>query len=93
MPAPARCQQQPADGKVAASAPAEPQEPHQQPGVDGEKTEQVVEEEDLPELEYRAPSGMDKFWTGTKLAFALPWRRFKKGSVLTIEVCICLVFV
>ena len=35
---------------------------------------------------YSEPSGQDKFWTGFKLAFALPWRRFKKGSVLTIKV-------
>jgi protease-4 len=37
---------------------------------------------------YSQPSGQDKFWTNLKLAFALPWRRFKKESVLTIKVSI-----
>lgn len=38
------------------------------------------------ELTWSEPSGSDKFWTSFKLAFALPWRRFKKGSVLAIKV-------
>jgi len=37
------------------------------------------------ELTWSEPSGGDKFWTSFKLAFALPWRRFKKGSVLAIK--------
>jgi len=37
-------------------------------------------------LEYVAPSGTDAFWTSFKLAFALPWRRFKNESVLVIKV-------
>jgi hypothetical protein len=41
---------------------------------------------DSIEVPYQAPTGADKFWTSVKLAFALPWRRFKKGSVLTIKV-------
>ncbi len=36
-------------------------------------------------LVYTPPSGMDKFWTSLKLSFALPWRRFKKGSVLVMK--------
>ncbi|EFJ46294.1 signal peptide peptidase [Volvox carteri f. nagariensis] len=35
------------------------------------------------ELPYSAPTDKDMFWTRFKLAFALPWRRFKKDSVLT----------
>jgi protease-4 len=37
-------------------------------------------------LQYQEPSSSDKFWTSFKLAFALPWRRFKKESVLTFKV-------
>ena len=37
-------------------------------------------------LVYTAPSGMQKFATSLRLIRALPWRRFKKGSVLVIEV-------
>lgn len=45
---------------------------------------------DVPALsprQYQAPTASDKFWTSLKLIFALPWRRFKKESVLTIKVC------
>ena len=38
------------------------------------------------ELVYTAPSGMQRFATSLRLIRALPWRRFKKGSVLVIEV-------
>jgi len=37
------------------------------------------------ELVYKEPSGGDKAMTSFRLAFALPWRRFKKGSVLTMK--------
>ena len=37
-------------------------------------------------LTYAAPTGMQKFATSLRLIRALPWRRFKKGSVLVIEV-------
>ncbi len=37
------------------------------------------------ELKFVEPSGGDKFWTRCKLIFALPWRRFKKDSVLTMK--------
>ncbi|GIL57850.1 hypothetical protein Vafri_13078 [Volvox africanus] len=40
----------------------------------------VLEGEELP---FNAPTEKDRFWTNLKLAFALPWRRFKKDSVLT----------
>jgi hypothetical protein len=40
-------------------------------------------------LQYVEPSTSERFWTSVKLAFALPWRRFKKGSVLTFKVCVC----
>ncbi|GLC74286.1 hypothetical protein PLESTF_001485100 [Pleodorina starrii] len=35
------------------------------------------------ELPFAAPTDQDRFWTRLKLAFALPWRRFKQDSVLT----------
>jgi hypothetical protein len=38
------------------------------------------------ELPFTEASGSEKFWTSFKLAFALPWRRFKKDSVLTLTV-------
>ena len=37
------------------------------------------------ELLYEEPSGGQKAWTNVKLAFALPWRRFKKDSVLVLK--------
>ena len=37
-------------------------------------------------LTYTAPTGMQKFATSLRLIRALPWRRFKKGSVLVLEV-------
>eukprot|EP00198_Chlamydomonas_reinhardtii_P001161 XP_001690496.1 signal peptide peptidase [Chlamydomonas reinhardtii] len=37
------------------------------------------------ELPYVAPDDSAKFWTGFKLGFALPWRRFKKDSVLAFK--------
>ena len=37
-------------------------------------------------LTYTAPTGMQKFGTSLRLIRALPWRRFKKGSVLVLEV-------
>ena len=37
------------------------------------------------ELEWVEPSGGDKAWTNWKLLWALPWRRFKSGSVLTLK--------
>jgi protease-4 len=48
--------------------------------------EWVPDVDSLGQLTYNAPSGSDKFWTSVKLAFALPWRRFKKESVLTMKV-------
>eukprot|EP00887_Chlorella_sp_A99_P004631 scaffold4.g4631.t1 len=43
--------------------------------------------EPLPELElvYEEPSALAKACTNVKLAFALPWRRFKQGSALVIK--------
>lgn len=38
------------------------------------------------ELVWTAPSDSDKWWTKFKLAFALPWRRFPKDSVLAFKV-------
>ena len=48
---------------------------------------QEKEKAPLPEglLSYEEPSGSDRFWTGCKLAFALPWRRFKNDSVLVFK--------
>lgn len=44
-------------------------------------------EKPFPEglLMYSKPSGGDRFWTWLKLMFALPWRRFKKDSVLVFK--------
>jgi hypothetical protein len=42
--------------------------------------------EAVPELVYKEPSASDKLWTNFKLAFALPWRRFKQDSVLVMKV-------
>ncbi|KAK9917362.1 hypothetical protein WJX75_003547 [Coccomyxa subellipsoidea] len=43
--------------------------------------------EPLPtgELVFTPPTGFQKLLTSARLARALPWRRFKKGSVLVIE--------
>jgi hypothetical protein len=48
----------------------------------------AAEEEPLPsgELVFRPRTPLQRFGTSLKLARALPWRRFKKGSVLVIEV-------
>ena len=46
---------------------------------------EVVEALPVGKLDYVAPSGMEAFWTSFKLAFALPWRRFKNDSVLVIK--------
>ena len=35
---------------------------------------------------FAAPKTMQKFWTSCRLFLAPPWRKFKKGSVLVIEV-------
>lgn len=47
----------------------------------------TVTVEELPEQElvWVEPSGGDKTWTSWKLLWALPWRRFKSGSVLTLK--------
>lgn len=37
------------------------------------------------DLKFVPPSSFDANWTNIKLAFALPWRRFKSGSVLTFK--------
>ncbi len=41
---------------------------------------------ELAQLDYTAPSQARKTLTNIKLAFALPWRRFKKEAVLTCKV-------
>jgi len=40
----------------------------------------------LAPLEFKPLSGGELMWARLKMAFALPWRRFKKGSVLTFKV-------
>lgn len=49
--------------------------------------EPTEEKKPLPEglLSYTEPTGSDRFWTSLKLCFALPWRRFKKDSVLVFK--------
>jgi protease-4 len=39
----------------------------------------------LSPLEFTPLSGTEKAWTNIKLAFALPWRRFKPEAVLTFK--------
>lgn len=39
----------------------------------------------LSPLEFTPLSGTEKAWTNIKLAFALPWRRFKSEAVLTFK--------
>ena len=41
----------------------------------------------LGDFVYRPLSVTERFWTSFRLIFALPWRRFKKGSILAFEVC------
>lgn len=47
--------------------------------------------QDLPmgTLTYTPPTSMRKLLTSVKLFLAPPWRKFKKGSVLVIEVMVC----
>jgi protease-4 len=40
----------------------------------------------LAPLEFKPLDGGELMWSRFKLAFALPWRRFKKGSVLAFKV-------
>jgi hypothetical protein len=40
----------------------------------------------LAPLEFKPLTGGELMWARLKMAFALPWRRFKKGSVLTFKV-------
>lgn len=40
----------------------------------------------LAPLEFKPLDGSEQMWTNIKLAFALPWRRFKKGAVLSFKV-------
>lgn len=62
--------------------------PEQQPASSGGDAPIAAQPEALPEveLEYVEPSGGQKAWTSTKVAFALPWRRFKSGSALVLKV-------
>eukprot|EP00879_Flechtneria_rotunda_P016300 GHRR01017055.1.p1 GENE.GHRR01017055.1~~GHRR01017055.1.p1 ORF type:complete len:674 (+),score=260.41 GHRR01017055.1:690-2711(+) len=45
----------------------------------------IPENSTLPPLQYTPLSNSEKAWTNFKLAFALPWRRFKKDAVLTFK--------
>ena len=53
---------------------------------DGAKHQQQV----LPsgDLVYKAPSMSRRMLTSVRLFLSRPWRKFKKGSVLVIEVCV-----
>lgn len=59
----------------------------QQPPAAGQQAESKAADWELPEeeLAFEEPSGGQKAWTSVKLAFALPWRRFKSESVLTLK--------
>ena len=52
-----------------------------------ENEDQSAEALPLGELVYQPLSTSERFWTSFRLIFALPWRRFKKGSFLSFEVC------
>lgn len=45
----------------------------------------VPDASDLSPLQFNALSGSQKAWTNFKLAFALPWRRFKPEAVLAFK--------
>ena len=47
---------------------------------------EVSTSEEAAELEFRPRSGAAQALTRWKLLWALPWRRFKKGSVLLLKV-------
>lgn len=80
-----------AEAEATTSAPA--QQSAEQPlaaehaAAAADKAPAAAEAEALPEIElaYVEPSGGSKAWTNVKLAFALPWRRFKSEAVLTIK--------
>ena len=60
-------------------------------GTQPQQQEQQQEElEPLPalELDYTQPTAGQRAWTHFKLAFALPWRRFKSGAALVAKVCV-----
>lgn len=42
--------------------------------------------EAAPDLEFTPLPNGEQLWTSVRLVFALPWRRFKKGSILTMKV-------
>lgn len=50
--------------------------------------EGIVEGVEYPDgdLTYKPLKQSERFWTSCRLFFALPWRKFKKGSVLTFNV-------
>ncbi|KAL4448020.1 hypothetical protein ABPG75_005239 [Micractinium tetrahymenae] len=66
---------------------AAPAATEQQPAAAEQEAEQKAADWELPEdeLAFEEPSGGKKAWTSVKLAFALPWRRFKSESVLTLK--------
>jgi protease-4 len=45
----------------------------------------VLDASDLAPLQFTPLSGSQTAWTNFKLAFALPWRRFKPEAVLTFK--------
>lgn len=57
--------------------------------VDAAETDEVLQdesrEETLGEMRYKEPTSNEKFFTSLRLIFALPWRRFKNGSALTMK--------
>eukprot|EP00892_Ulva_mutabilis_P012513 jgi/Ulvmu1/9634/UM054_0066.1 len=71
--APARCS--PPEAPTAETADAQPQ--NGSSGTDAEALPTI--------LNYKEPDAQQRFQTSAKLAFALPWRRFKKGSFLSIK--------
>lgn len=87
----AEAEAEPSTTTTAADAPSNhgtaPTTTEQQPAGAEQQAEQKAADWELPEVElaYEEPSGGQKAWTNVKLAFALPWRRFKSESVLTLK--------
>ncbi|KAL6747559.1 peptidase family S49-domain-containing protein [Haematococcus lacustris] len=69
-------------GEVGAAGAAEVAQPALPPAPGGPPSPSFPN----LELKWEEPSAGEKFWTSFKLAFALPWRRFKDKSVLAIKI-------
>ena len=71
--------------QAAAPGAAEAQQHESAAATNGAAAAVTVEALPEQELEWVEPSGGQRAWTSWKLLWALPWRRFKSGSVLTLK--------